>query len=94
MNPFLGELDNKYHRKVFEIFQVSIDENRYEWIDAIDQDKLSWINVGDMEGSRTAVINYNVQQVPFNYLLDREGVIIAKDLKGPALDRLLGEKLK
>jgi len=94
MNPVLVELYNKYHRKGFEIFQVSIDENRYEWIDAIDQDKLSWINVGDMEGSRTAVINYNVQQVPFNYLLDREGVIIAKDLKGPALDRLLGEKLK
>ncbi|WP_339737045.1 TlpA disulfide reductase family protein [uncultured Sunxiuqinia sp.] len=93
MNPVLVELYKKYNRKGFEIYQVSVDEDRYEWVDAIDQDKLSWINVGDMEGSRTAVINYNVQQVPFNYLLDDEGVIIAKDLKGPALDRLLGEEL-
>lgn len=93
MNPVLVELYKKYNRKGFEIYQVSVDEDRYEWVDAIDQDKLSWINVGDMEGSRTAVINYNVQQVPFNYLLDDEGVIIAKDLKGPALDRLLGVEL-
>ncbi len=93
MNPVLVELYKKYSRKGFEIYQVSVDEDRYEWVDAIDQDKLSWINVGDMEGSRTAVINYNVQQVPFNYLLDDEGVIIAKDLKGPALDRLLAEEL-
>lgn len=93
MNPVLVELYKKYNRKGFEIYQVSVDDNRYEWIDAIDQDKLSWINVGDMEGSRTAVVNYNVQQVPFNYLLDDEGVIIAKDLKGPALDRLLAAEL-
>ena len=93
MNPVLVELYKKYNRKGFEIYQVSIDENRYEWIDAIDQDKLSWINVGDMEGSRTAVLNYNVQQVPFNYLLDEEGVVIARDLKGPALDKLLSAEL-
>jgi hypothetical protein len=93
MNPVLVELYKKYNRKGFEIYQVSVDEDRYEWIDAIDQDKISWINVGDMEGSRTAVINYNVQEVPFNYLLNDEGVIIAKDLKGPALDRLLGAEL-
>ncbi|WP_299582506.1 TlpA disulfide reductase family protein [uncultured Sunxiuqinia sp.] len=93
MNPVLVELYKKYNKKGFEIYQVSVDENRYEWLDAIDQDKLSWINVGDMEGSRTALMNYNVQSIPFNYLLDEEGKIIGKDLKGPALDRLLSKAL-
>lgn len=93
MNPVLVELYNKYRRKGFEIYQVSVDENRYEWLDAIDQDKLKWINVGDMEGSTQAVLNYNVQTLPFNYLLDEEGAIVAKGIKGPALDKLLNEVL-
>lgn len=94
MNPVLVELYDKYHRKGFDIYQVSIDENRYEWLDAIDKDNLSWPNVGDMKGSNSAVLSYNVQTVPYNYLLDKEGAIIAKDVKGPALDRLLGDLLK
>lgn len=93
MNPLLVELYKKYHRKGFEIYQVSVDENRYEWLDAIDQDGLKWINVGDMEGSVAAVRNYNVQSIPYNYLLDKEGAIIAKNIKGPALDKILGELL-
>ncbi|WP_372773682.1 thioredoxin-like domain-containing protein [Mangrovibacterium sp.] len=93
LNPVLVEAYKKYKSKGFEIYQVSVDENRYEWLDAIDQDKLSWINVGDMKGSYHAVTNYNVTQVPTNYLLDKEGRIIAKDLKGPNLDKMLGELL-
>jgi peroxiredoxin len=94
MNPVLVELYKKYKGKGFEIYQVSVDENRYEWLDAIDQDNLSWINVGDMKGSNGALMNYNVQTIPYNYLLDKEGAIIAKDIKGPALDQLLTELLK
>jgi hypothetical protein len=70
-----------------------VDDNRIEWVDAIDQDQLGWINVGDMEGSNMATRNYNVQSVPFNYLLNQEGEIIAKNLKGPALDRALSKLL-
>ena len=84
VNPVLVEAYKKYKRKGFEIYQVSIDKNRIEWVDAIDKDKLSWINVGDMNGSIHAVNVYNVQQIPFNYLLEKEGVIVAKNLKGPA----------
>ncbi|RKD91717.1 TlpA disulfide reductase family protein [Mangrovibacterium diazotrophicum] len=92
-NPVLVELYKKYKSKGFEIYQVSVDENRYEWLDAIDKDKLTWTNVGDMKGSNQAVSNYNVTNIPLNYLLDKDGVIIARDLKGPNLDRLLGEIL-
>lgn len=92
-NPVLVEAYNKYKRKGFEIYQVSVDVNRAEWVDAIDQDKLNWINVGDMEGSRLAAAVYNVQSVPFNYLLNKEGEIVAKNLKGPALDKALAQLL-
>ena len=94
VNPVLVELYQKYKRKGFEIYQVSVDRNRIEWVDAIDKDKLTWINVGDMNGSVSATNVYNVRQIPFNYLLDKEGVIIARNLKGPALDKALGRILK
>ena len=93
LNEALVEAYQKYHDKGFEIYQVSVDDNRIEWVDAIDKDGLNWINVGDMKGSRPAVQNYNVQSVPYNYLLDEEGAIVAKDLKGPALNRALSEML-
>ncbi len=92
-NEALAEAYSKYKNKGFEIYQVSVDENRIEWVDAIDQDQLTWTNVGDMEGSIQAVNSYNVQNIPFNYLLDEEGKIIAKNLKGPALDRALSRIL-
>lgn len=93
LNEALVEAYSKYKNKGFEIYQVSVDDNRIEWVDAIDKDGLSWINVGDMEGSNQAVRNYNVQTVPYNYLLNKEGEIIAKDLKGQALDRALSRLL-
>ena len=71
-NPVLVEAYKKYARKGFEIYQVSVDQSRAEWVDAIDQDKLTWTNVGDMEGSVSAVNVYNVQSIPSNYLLDKD----------------------
>ncbi|MCF6332066.1 MAG: AhpC/TSA family protein [Draconibacterium sp.] len=94
INPVLVEVYKKYKNKGFEIYQVSVDTNRFEWVDAIDKDKLSWINVGDMKGSNNAATVYNVKEIPYNYLLDKEGAIIAKDLKGPALDKTLARILK
>jgi hypothetical protein len=79
----LAEAYRKYKNKGFEIYQVSVDDNRIEWVDAIDQDKLTWTNVGDMEGSNRAVMLYNIQNIPYNYLLNEEGEIIAQNLSGP-----------
>jgi peroxiredoxin len=55
VNPTLVEAYKKYKNRGLEIYQVSLDNNRIEWVDAIDKDKLTWINVGDMEGSVGAV---------------------------------------
>ena len=93
LNQLLVEAYQKYKRKGFEIYQVNIGKNRSEWIDAIDTDKLTWINVGDMEGSINAVNLYNIKSVPSNYLLDRDGTILAKNLRGPGLDSALGQLL-
>jgi glutathione peroxidase-family protein len=94
VNPVLSEIYNKFKNKGFEIFMVSVDNDRIAWTSAIAEDHLSCINVGDMKGSFQAVTNYNVQELPFNYLLDKEGRIIGKNLKGPALNQTLTSILK
>lgn len=94
LNPLLVEAYGKYNRRGFEIYQVNVGENRIEWVDAIDKDNLTWINVGDLEGSVVPARVYNVTSVPSNYLLDREGLIIAKNLRGPDLDNALARALQ
>ena len=94
INPVLVEVYKKYKRKGFEIYQVSIDTNRSEWLDAIDTDELTWINVGDMNGSIHATNAYNIQKIPYNYLLGKDGAIIGKALTGPALDKTLARIFK
>ncbi len=94
LNPLLVEAYAKYHAKGLEIYQVNVGNSRSEWLDAIDTDGLKWVNVGDLNGSNNAVISYNVQSIPYNYLLDRDGAIIAKNLTGPALDKALSAAMK
>jgi peroxiredoxin len=91
MNPVLKENYQKFNSRGFEIYQVSIDTSKQAWVRAINNDQLKWINVGDMHGSPDAIISYNIRNVPSNYLLDKQGVIIAKDLKGPSLYKKLSE---
>ncbi len=94
VNPVLAEIYLKYQNKGFEIYQVSVDSDRALWTEAIEEDGLTWTNVGDMAGSGKAVISYNIQAIPYNYLLDREGNVIAKNLLGPSLDKTLSRLLK
>jgi len=94
LNPVLAEAYSKYRQKGFEIYQVSVDKDRKDWLEAIQKDKLTWTNVGDMDGSIQAVMNFNIQAVPYNYLIGRDGAIIAQNLKGPALDKALSEIFK
>lgn len=85
VNNTLVELYDEFGNKGLEIYQVSVDTDRNAWINAIEEDNLKWINVGDMEGSNKAVITYNIREIPYNYFLDRQGVILAKGLKGQKL---------
>lgn len=94
VNPVLSEVYNKFKSRGFEIFMVSIDNDRVAWMDAIADDNLSCINVGDMKGSIQATNNYNIRELPFNYLLDKDGNIIGRNLKGPALNKALSNIFK
>ena len=92
-NPVLVELYSKYKHRGFEIYMVSVDDDRAAWLGAIAEDQLTWINVGDMKGSPSALMNYNVRSIPANYLLDKEGKIIGKNMVGPALNAALSKIL-
>lgn len=88
-NQVLNELFAQYRNRGFEIYMVSIDNDRAAWLQAIAEDNMPWINVGDMKGSYQAVNSYNIQAIPSNYILDKEGQIVAKNLQGPALTQAL-----
>ncbi len=93
-NQALVELYSKYKSRGLEIYQVSVDTNRPAWLDAIEKDRMSWINVGDMKGSALATSTYNVQFIPSNYILDRDKRIVAKNVFGPDLDKVIGALVK
>jgi peroxiredoxin len=91
-NIALLDIYNKYRHQGFEVFQVSLDQSRSAWERAINEDGLTWINVCDFRSWESdAVKQYGVESLPANFLIDREGTIITKDLKGDALDRKLSE---
>ncbi len=91
-NPKLVDAYNKYHDKGFEIYQVSLDKTRDNWLKAIEDDNLTWTQVSDLQFWQSeAAKKYNVQAIPANFLLDKEGKIIAKNLRGDALEAKLSE---
>jgi len=92
-NQVLVELYAKYKHKGFEIFMVSVDDDQAAWKTAVAEDQMTWINVGDMKGSVSALISYNIHEIPSNYLLDKQGNIAAKNLKGPELNAALSKIL-
>ena len=93
-NPNIVLNFNKYKSKGFEVYQVSLDRNKSDWVRGITQDELPWINVSDLKyyQSEAAEI-YDVDRIPSAYLLDPDGKIIAKntDLRGENLSRKLDE---
>ena len=82
--------------KGFTVFNVSLDKNKAAWEKAIKDDKLSWeYHVSDLKGwnSKHASI-YRVNGIPASFLIDGDGVILAKNLRGAALEAKLKELLK
>jgi peroxiredoxin len=92
-NPNLVKAWNLYHNKGFQIYQVSLDKTKEAWIKGIQDDGLvKWIHVSDVSYWQSIVVPlYKIKSIPANYLLDKEGRIIATDLRGDALQRKLAE---
>ena len=94
-NPNVVAAYNRFKDKGFAVLGVSLDSNRDLWIAAIQQDNLTWTHISDLKGWGNEVGKlYGVTGIPQNFLIDREGKIIAKDLRGAALDEKLAEIIK
>lgn len=93
-NPNVVAAYKKFKDKGFEVFGVSLDKTRADWVQAIEQDGLTWTHVSDLKYfDSSAAQLYNISAIPFSILLDKDGVIVAKNLRGEALHKKLQELL-
>ncbi|MBK9327743.1 MAG: TlpA family protein disulfide reductase [Sphingobacteriales bacterium] len=94
-NPNVVKLYKAYHAKGLEIFSVSLDANAEQWKKAIAKDGLVWKNHGsDFSGWQSPVAQlYKVTSIPATYLLDKKGMIVAKNLRGTELEAKVKELL-
>ena len=92
-NPNLVKTYKKFQDEKFEIFQVSLDRNRSDWVNAIEKDNLgSWYHVSDLKfWNSQAAQKYNIRSIPANFLLNKQGEIMAKNLRGDDLPAKLNE---
>lgn len=91
-NPNVVKAYDQYKNKGFEIFGVSYDTKINKWEKAINDDKLGWVNVSDLQGWKNATSEqYYIKAIPSNVLIDKEGKIIGKNLLGKKLYAKLAE---
>lgn len=89
-NPNVVRLYNQYKDEGFEVFGVSLDRTREAWVEAIEQDGLQWTQVSDLKYFNSeAASTYQINAIPATYLVDPEGNIVAKDLRGISLENKL-----
>ncbi len=89
-NPNVVKLYNAYKGKGFQIYGVSLDKTKEAWTKAIMDDKLTWIHVSDLQyWNSAAAALYKVDAIPATVLIDRDGKIVAKNLRGEELEEFL-----
>ena len=94
-NPELLATYHMYKGKGFTILGVSLDADNKEWIDALVQDGLEWPNVSDLRGDRCVpALIYGISGIPDNFLIGKDGTILARNLHGQQLRDKLNEVLK
>lgn len=94
-NAELKEIYEEYESEGFRVYQVSADTSKAAWITAVQEQRLPWISVCDFMGEASPMLRaYNIRKLPSNFLIDRNGDIIGKDLYSSALERKLDEIFK
>ncbi|QEC44247.1 TlpA disulfide reductase family protein [Pseudobacter ginsenosidimutans] len=94
-NPYLVKAYEKFSNSGFQILSVSIDTQKPAWLKAIREDGLNWLHASDLKGGKGEVARmYDIRAVPQNFLVDPNGVIIAKNLRSQQLEEKLNEVLK
>jgi len=91
-NPNLVKVYAKFKSKGFTIFSVSLDQKKENWVEAIAKDNLTWTHVSDLKFWESAPAKlYAVRNIPSNFLIDPQGNIIARNLRGEDLEKKLDE---
>jgi thiol-disulfide isomerase/thioredoxin len=91
-NPFLTQVHQRYKGRGLKIFSVSLDGDREAWMKAMVQDQMDWAHASDLKGwQSSAAALYGINSIPASFLIDPEGKIAAKNLRGPALLQKLVE---
>ena len=94
-NPILLAAYKNYHSKNFDILSVSLDLKKEDWLRAIKEDGMPWIQLSDGKGANSnAALLYGVTSIPRNFLINPSGVIVATDLRGEALELKLSALLQ
>ncbi len=94
-NPNVVKIYNKYHSKGLNIIGVSLDRKAEDWKKAIADDNLSWNHISNLDYFNDAVAKlYNIEAIPATFILDENGVIVAKNLRGPELESKIAELLQ
>lgn len=94
-NPNLVKTYENFNPKGFEIFAVSLDEDKNSWLKAIEKDNLTWEHVSDLKGQgNEASLVYGINGIPDSFLIDEDGVIIGRNLRGEKLNEKLKETLE
>ena len=91
-NPSVVRLYNKYKDKGFEVFGISIDNKKSDWIKAIKKDKIKYTQVNDHGGWNSGVAaSFGIDMIPTSFLVDKNGNVVAIDAEGKKLDKLVSE---
>lgn len=92
--PHLKKTYAEFHKKGFEIYGVSFDKVREDWLNAIKQNDMNWLHVSELKGfDNQAARDYAIQGIPSNFLIDSQGRILATNLRGEALYEKISELL-
>lgn len=93
-NPNLVKTYENFKPKGFEVFAVSQDTKKESWLKAIEKDKLPWLQVSDLKGAdNSAFLIYGVHAIPDNFLINQNGIIVGRNLRGEILNEKLNKLL-
>lgn len=93
-NPNVVAAYQQFHPLGLELLGISLDEQKQSWLKAVHQDGLSWQQLSDLKGWQSGPVKaFGIKSIPFNFLVDKTGKIVAKNLRGKQLEQTLRELL-